>query len=53
MARKDMRLMLEAAGNEPLVCLPAIAKRMDEAIASGHGQDDLGAIAAESQLGRG
>ena len=52
MARKDMRLMLEAAGNEPLVTLPAIAKRMDEAIASGHGKDDLGAIAAESLLGR-
>jgi hypothetical protein len=26
--------------------LPAIAERMDEAIARGHGQDDLGAIAA-------
>ena len=35
MARKDMRLMLEAAGNEPLAVLPAIAKRMDEAIARG------------------
>ena len=53
MARKDMRLMLEAAGNEPLVSLPALAKRMDEAIASGHGKDDLGAIAAETLLGRG
>ncbi|HUR33508.1 MAG TPA: NAD(P)-dependent oxidoreductase [Vicinamibacterales bacterium] len=48
MARKDMRLMLEAAGAEPLVSLPSIAKRMDEAIASGHGRDDLGAIAAAS-----
>jgi 3-hydroxyisobutyrate dehydrogenase-like beta-hydroxyacid dehydrogenase len=48
MARKDMRLMLEAAGAEPLVILPAIAKRMDEAIAAGHGSDDLGAIAASS-----
>lgn len=46
MARKDMRLMLEAAGTEPLTALPAIAKRMDEAIAAGHGKDDLGAIAA-------
>lgn len=46
MARKDMRLMLEAAGDVPLVSLPAIAKRMDEAIASGHGKDDMGAIAA-------
>jgi 3-hydroxyisobutyrate dehydrogenase-like beta-hydroxyacid dehydrogenase len=48
MARKDMRLMLEAAGHEPLAALPAIAARMDEAIAQGHGKDDLGAIAAAS-----
>jgi 3-hydroxyisobutyrate dehydrogenase len=47
MARKDMRLMLEAAGSQPTVVLPSIAKRMDDAIAKGHGQDDLGAIAAE------
>jgi 3-hydroxyisobutyrate dehydrogenase-like beta-hydroxyacid dehydrogenase len=47
MARKDMRLMLEAAGGEPLVVLPPIAKRMDDAIAKGHGAEDLGAIAAE------
>ena len=47
MARKDMRLMIEAAGGQPLAVLPAIAKRMDDAIAKGHGRDDLGAIAAE------
>jgi len=47
MARKDMRLMLEAAGSQPTVVLPAIARRMDDAIAKGHGHDDLGAIAAE------
>jgi 3-hydroxyisobutyrate dehydrogenase-like beta-hydroxyacid dehydrogenase len=46
MARKDMRLMLEAAAGQPMVVLPAIAERMDEAIAGGHGQEDLGAIAA-------
>src|SRR5205823_12688481 len=46
MARKDMRLMLEAADGQPMVVLPAIAERMDEAIAKGHGQEDLGAIAA-------
>ncbi|MBS1816349.1 MAG: NAD(P)-dependent oxidoreductase [Acidobacteria bacterium] len=51
MARKDMRLMLEAAGAEPLVALPSIAKRMDEAIAAGHGKDDMGAIAAASLKG--
>jgi len=47
MARKDVRLMLEAAADQPMVVLPAIARRMDEAIALGHGADDLGAIAAE------
>jgi 3-hydroxyisobutyrate dehydrogenase-like beta-hydroxyacid dehydrogenase len=47
MARKDMRLMLEAAGGQPMVVLPAIAARMDEAIDKGHGREDLGAIAAE------
>jgi 3-hydroxyisobutyrate dehydrogenase len=47
MARKDMRLMLEAAEGQPLTVLPSIAKRMDDAIANGHGQDDLGAIAAD------
>ena len=47
MARKDMRLMLEAAAGQPMTVLPAIAKAMDEAIAKGHGKDDLGAIAAE------
>jgi 3-hydroxyisobutyrate dehydrogenase len=46
MARKDMRLMIEAAANEPVTVLKAIADRMDEAIAAGHGRDDLGAIAA-------
>ena len=46
MARKDIRLMIEAAAGQPLAVLPAIASRMDEAIATGHGQDDLGAIAA-------
>jgi 3-hydroxyisobutyrate dehydrogenase-like beta-hydroxyacid dehydrogenase len=47
MARKDMRLMLEAADGQPMAVLPAIAKRMDEAIASGHGREDLGVIAAD------
>jgi 3-hydroxyisobutyrate dehydrogenase-like beta-hydroxyacid dehydrogenase len=46
MARKDIRLMIEAAGAQPLTVLPSIAARMDEAIASGHGKDDLAAIGA-------
>jgi 3-hydroxyisobutyrate dehydrogenase len=47
MARKDIRLMIDAAANERLTVLPAIAARMDDAIAHGHGRDDLGAIAAD------
>lgn len=46
MARKDMRLMIDAAGQQPLMVLPSIAARMDEAIAAGHGKDDAAAIAA-------
>jgi 3-hydroxyisobutyrate dehydrogenase len=45
MARKDLRLMIEAAGAQGLVIWPAIAARMDDAIAAGHGQEDMGAIA--------
>jgi 3-hydroxyisobutyrate dehydrogenase len=47
MARKDMRLMIEAAGNYSMTVLPSIARQMDKAIADGHAKDDLGAIAAE------
>ena len=47
MARKDIRLMLEAAAGQPMVVLPGIAKAMDDAIAKGHGHQDLGAIAAD------
>jgi 3-hydroxyisobutyrate dehydrogenase len=48
MARKDIRLMIDAAGGQPLTVLPHIAKRMDAAIADGHGREDLGVIAAEA-----
>lgn len=44
MARKDIRLMIEAAGQQALTILPAIAERMDHAIAKGHGKHDMGAI---------
>ena len=40
MARKDVRLMLEAAGDRPLAVLPLVASRMDQLIAAGHGTDD-------------
>lgn len=47
-ARKDVRLMLEtaAASGTELGVLPAIARFFDAAIAAGHGDDDLAAIAA-------
>src|SRR5260221_4980995 len=41
MARKDVRLMLETAGDKPLAMLPGIAARMDALIAGGHGEQDL------------
>lgn len=47
MARKDMRLMLEAADGQPMTVLPSIAARMDQAIAHGRGAEDVGVIAAE------
>ena len=40
MARKDVRLMLETAGARSLAALPAIANRMDQLIAAGHGAKD-------------
>jgi 3-hydroxyisobutyrate dehydrogenase-like beta-hydroxyacid dehydrogenase len=44
MARKDVRLMLEIAGDAPLTLLPALAARMDEVIAQGKGHLDAGVI---------
>ncbi len=48
MARKDVRLMMETAGETPLIALPAIAARMDALLAEGHGADDLGVIGKDS-----
>ena len=48
MARKDVRLMLETAGDRPLAALPAIAGRMDELIAAGHGQRDASVLAIDT-----
>ena len=47
MARKDARLMLEAAarGGVELAVVPAIAHEMDRWIARGHGKDDWTVIA--------
>lgn len=54
MARKDLRLMQETAGQLPLAVLPALAARMDALIASGHGAEDIttlaiAAVGAKSQ----
>jgi 3-hydroxyisobutyrate dehydrogenase-like beta-hydroxyacid dehydrogenase len=47
MARKDVRLMTEAAKDHGLVVLPSIAKRMDELIGSGGAELDITAICAK------
>src|SRR4029079_7862869 len=44
MARKDVRLMIEAAKEQPLVALPGVAQRMDRLIAGGSRDHDLSAI---------
>jgi 3-hydroxyisobutyrate dehydrogenase-like beta-hydroxyacid dehydrogenase len=48
MARKDVRLMLETAGDRPLAALPAIAARMDQLIAQGHGALDASALGIDA-----
>jgi 3-hydroxyisobutyrate dehydrogenase-like beta-hydroxyacid dehydrogenase len=48
MARKDVRLMVEASGARPLAVLPGLGARMDELVAKGYGADDLGALSAET-----
>lgn len=40
MARKDVELMLQTIGEGPMAALPAIASRMDQLIAAGHGDKD-------------
>jgi 3-hydroxyisobutyrate dehydrogenase len=47
MARKDVGLMIAAAGGKPLTLLPALAARMDEVIAQGQGSADVGVIAMD------
>jgi 3-hydroxyisobutyrate dehydrogenase-like beta-hydroxyacid dehydrogenase len=48
MARKDVRLMLETAGGAVPLVLPAIAARMDEFIAAGHGAEDFAVIGKDA-----
>jgi len=49
MARKDIRLMLEMAGDLPLAVLPGLAQRMDALIAGGHGSEDVGVLAVDAR----
>lgn len=49
MARKDVRLMLETAGDADLTVLPAVAAWMDRAIEQGRGAEDYAAIADPSR----
>ena len=48
MARKDVKLMLETAGDLPMAALPAIAARMDQLIAAGHGAEDASVLAIDA-----
>jgi 3-hydroxyisobutyrate dehydrogenase-like beta-hydroxyacid dehydrogenase len=48
MARKDIRLMMETAGDNPLATLPSLAARMDSLIAAGYGELDLAVLGKES-----
>jgi 3-hydroxyisobutyrate dehydrogenase-like beta-hydroxyacid dehydrogenase len=48
MARKDVRLMLETAGAQPLAALPGIAARMDALIAAGCGADDMAVVGRDA-----
>jgi 3-hydroxyisobutyrate dehydrogenase len=48
MARKDVRLMLETTGSRPMAALPAIAARMDQLIAAGHGAKDASVMAIDA-----
>lgn len=48
MARKDVRLMMETAGANPLATLPSLAARMDSLIAAGFGSLDLAVLGKDS-----
>ncbi|AIY40729.1 2-hydroxy-3-oxopropionate reductase [Collimonas arenae] len=48
MARKDVRLMLETVGKRPMAALPAVAARMDQLIAAGHGAEDASVLGIDA-----
>lgn len=51
MARKDVGLMIAAAGNRGLASLPSLAARMDVLIAQGHGAEDLAVLGRDAVSG--
>ncbi len=52
MARKDVRLMLETVGARPMAALPAVAARMDQLIAAGHGAQDASVLGIDAVQGK-
>jgi 3-hydroxyisobutyrate dehydrogenase len=48
MARKDVRLMLETSASRPMAALPAVAVRMDQLIAAGHGAQDASVVGIDA-----
>lgn len=48
MARKDVGLMLETAGNRPLAALPSVAARMDQLVAAGYGAEDSSVLGIDA-----
>jgi 3-hydroxyisobutyrate dehydrogenase len=48
MARKDARLMIEAADKGSLTIIPAMAAKMDKYISEGHGNSDWTVIAKDN-----
>ncbi len=48
MARKDVGLMLDTAGDLSIAMLGGLAARMDQLIAQGHGGEDFGVLARET-----
>ena len=48
MARKDENLMLETVAALPLAALPAVAARIDQLIAAGHGDRDVSVLAVDA-----
>lgn len=53
MARKDLRLMMEATAGRPLAVLPGLAVRMDSLLEQGLGASDLGVLASGAVPPRG